>query len=62
MEDELSNEQIVQNVKDKLSEIKSEQNELDELREDYKDQSEWHRFMYKLQIKQYLLEEILGIE
>lgn len=56
----LTDKQIVKNLQDKLAEIKTERDELDELREDYKDQTEWHRFMYKLQIKQYLLEEILG--
>jgi asparagine synthetase A len=59
---ELTDKQIVKNLQDKLAEIKTERDELDELRDDYKDQSEWHRVMYKLQIKQYLLEEILGYE
>lgn len=58
----MSDSEIVKNIQHKLVEIKSERDELDELRDDYKDQTEWHRFMYKLQIKQYLLEEILGID
>ena len=59
---EKEDNKICLRVESKLVEIMQEMAEMDELRDDYKDQSEWHRFMNKLRIKQYLLEEILGIE
>ena len=59
---EKEDREICLRVESKLVEIMQEMAEMDELRDDYKDQSEWHRFMNKLRIKQYLLEEILGIE
>ena len=52
---------VEQNCLNKLKEIKDEIDELLELGDMYKDKSEWHRFLYKLRVKQYLLEEILEI-
>jgi hypothetical protein len=45
----------------KLKEVQEEVDELYGLEDMYKDKSEFHRFMYRLKIKQYLLEEILEI-
>lgn len=59
---ELSNEQVVQNLKNKLSELNGEIEEVYELEPGWKPKKDWHNTLNKLRTKQYLLKEILGEE
>ena len=58
----MSDAEIVKRLKDKLAEFKKDYEEMDELRDTFKRGDEWHKIIYPMIVKIYLLEQILGIE
>jgi hypothetical protein len=58
----MTDEKIVNRLKNKLAELKKDYEEMDELRDTFKKGDEWCKIIYPMIVKIYLLEQILGIE
>ena len=60
MAKKLSDTEIANNVRSKLTELTKEVDELYELHQDWNPKKDWHENINKVRTKQYLLQEILG--
>jgi hypothetical protein len=59
MSDMITDKKIADNVREALKQIKDEILELYTLCEDWPDKRDWRNRLYRLQLKQYFLEEII---